>query len=151
MERDVLSLLKEILTRSSVVLSDLERITKTTRRQLIYRLDKINYLLKINNVDLISITETKKLVITNKTRDFLINYFFDSEINCYFLDKKERKIYIFLWLFLDCEYLSLQHFMSRLKISHATAINDIAEYNEQLKKRACSNKLYSQRWILLKW
>lgn len=134
MERDVLSLLKEILTRSSVVLSDLERITKTTRRQLIYRLDKINYLLKINNVDLISITETKKLVITNKTRDFLINYFFDSEINCYFLDKKERKIYIFLWLFLDCEYLSLQHFMSRLKISHATAINDIAEYNEQLKK-----------------
>lgn len=134
MDKDIIALVRLIVKRSFTTLYDVEKETDATKRQITYRLDKLNQLIEDNGFQAIILGSQKEFLIEEATRDFLVQFLFDSHEDIeYYLDRDERKIYLYLWMFIDREYLSLQHFMSMLQVSKSTVIQDLSELTDELK------------------
>lgn len=139
MDREIFFLIKSIMKRSFYTVDDAQEETDSTRRQITYRLEKVNQLVERVGLLPITIGTKKEFLIDVKTKDYLINYLFESNENIsYQLSSDERKIFIFLCLFLDREYLSIQHFISYLDVSKSTIIQDITGLSDDLLKHDIS-------------
>lgn len=136
LDKDIIQLIRKLVNRSFMTLTEIQNETDATKRQIMYRLEKLNILIEDNNLIPITIGNQKEFIITNDTRDFLVEFLYEinDDIDYYF-DREERKIYIYLRLFIDREYVSLQHFISTLQISKSTIIQDINELSHELKEQ----------------
>lgn len=128
MDNDLITLIKILNKKSYLTLKDLEIATKATKRQVTYRLDKINNLLKSEGLPIITTSGKKELLIDNSTREFLVGFIHEmKKDDIYYLNKKERLAYIYLMLFLNPEYIALQHFIDALQVSRSTVLLDFKD------------------------
>lgn len=128
MDNDLITLIKILNKKSYLTLKDLEIATKATKRQVTYRLDKINNLLKSEGLPIITTSGKKELLIDNSTREFLVGFIHEmKKDDIYYLNKKERLAYIYLMLFMNPEYIALQHFIDALQVSRSTVLLDFKD------------------------
>ena len=128
LDKEILLLLKSIIKRSFYTVSDAQKDTNATRRQIMYRLEKLNQLIEDYELLPVVLGHQQEFLVDVETRDFLIQFLFASnEDITYHLNREERKIFIYLCLFVDREFLSLQHFMSYLDVSKSTLVQDLNE------------------------
>lgn len=128
MDNDLITLIKILNKKSYLTLKDLEIATKATKRQVTYRLNKINNLLKSEGLPMISTSGKKELLIENNTREFLVGFIHEmKKDDIYYLNKKERLAYIYLMLFMNPDYIALQHFIDALQVSRSTVLLDFKD------------------------
>ncbi len=133
MDFETLNLINLLISRPIVFLFDALIVLDATQRQVLYRLDKINYYLESSRQPIITLGENKEFQIHESTRIHLFDYLYSqNQMSEYNMNRQERKKYIYLMMFINQEYLSLQHFLQTLKVSRSTLLQDIRELSESL-------------------
>ena len=96
MDKEIVTLVGMILRNSFLTIFDVLTETNATKRQITYRVEKINQLLIDSGKLPILIGNQKEFLIDGESRNFLANYLFDLKDNLeYYLDRSERKMYLF--------------------------------------------------------
>lgn len=135
MDKNLIALIKILIKKSYITRTDLEVETNCSKRQITYRLEKINDLVEAKKLPPIEYGNQKEIIIKTETKNFLIEILRKSyNDKFYYFDKRERIIYLYIMLFMNLEYLSLQHFMSSLKVSRSTILNDLKDLEQELAK-----------------
>ena len=133
MDKDVVALIQALIKKTYVSLMDLEIETNATRRQVNYRLEKVNVFLKNQGFLAVQIGSEKEVIIPSETRGYLIRFIHEVRSNdSYYLSKTERRAYIFLMLFINEEYIKLCHIVDSLNVSRSTVLLDIKDLNIEL-------------------
>lgn len=141
MDNEVLTLIQFLSKKSLITLRDIESAHNITRRQATYRIEKLNDLLKRKNVEQLTIGSTKEIIISESTKKAINTLLLEtSTSNTYYLSKKERQIYMYLMLFLDLDYLSLNDFIDCLQVSRSTVLLDFKELLQVLEERGIQVK-----------
>lgn len=138
MDNDVLVLIQFLSKKSYLTLKDIERGIQVTRRQALYRIDKLNILLKGEGSPLISIDSTaaKGISIESETAEAMKKLLFkNAKEEQYYLDRNERMVYMYLMLFLNLDFVSLNHFVASLHVSRSTVILDLKELTQKLAEK----------------
>lgn len=139
MDKDILELIKVLVTRNTINLEAVQKKIKSTARQIQYRLDKVNQILSENNLPIITIDNNKSFIVLDDSKKFMINLVFNNKEDIdYYFNRNERIIYIFLSLFLSEEYVSMFHFKDDLDVSRSTIIQDLKELEKWLE----NNNIY---------
>lgn len=108
-----------------------------TRRQAKYRIQKLNDLLKEEEVPpiLVSSSATKDIVVSDDTKRVINSLLKDIDQNdVYYLSKKERLIYMYLMLFINKAHLTLNDFIDSLQVSRSTVLLDLKELTQTLEE-----------------
>lgn len=133
MDQELALLIDTILSRTMMTTADLETELQLTKRQLLYRLDKLNTLVQNHGYPAIVVGAAKELQMASETRKFLLSFYLEHPVkNQYYFNKQERMIYIYLLLFMNSDYVSLQHFIQGLQISRSTVLLDLKDLQEEL-------------------
>lgn len=143
MDNDILALMQFLSKKTIFTLKDIEHAINVTRRQATYRIDKLNELLKKKHVPLIATmsSSTKNIIIDDETRTAISKLLKEiSHSDVYYLSKKERLIYMYLMLFMNSEYLSLNDFIDSLGVSRSTVLLDFKELVQTLEERGIQVK-----------
>ncbi|SBW08233.1 putative transcription antiterminator [uncultured Eubacteriales bacterium] len=128
-------ILKVLLERTLITTKELESITGLTNRQLMYRIDKINDLFRAKKVPLLSLKHNKGIVLSEETRAAAIQMMKQySDEKKYYLNKDERLAFIYLALFINLDYLSLNHFTDAMKVSRSSVILDLRDLKQILEE-----------------
>ncbi|WP_207670905.1 BglG family transcription antiterminator [Caloramator sp. E03] len=135
MDKELALILQLLLERTLITTKELKDITGLSIRQITYRINKINDLLKSKNIALISIGYNKNIIIQSETRDAIreIIHLYNSENN-YYLSKDERLIFMYLNLFINLDYLALNHFIDSMKVSKSCVLMDLKDLTQLLSK-----------------
>ncbi|MEG0094070.1 MAG: BglG family transcription antiterminator [Erysipelotrichaceae bacterium] len=113
-----------LLSKSSfLTLKEIETQTSSTRRQIYYRLDKINQELVDRKLEV----SKGSITITEDIRNKLITLMNEDNESEYFLSSKERQLYMYLYMFIGIPYISLNHFIDSLKVSKSTVLNELKD------------------------
>lgn len=136
MDKEIVVILEALLNSSSITATSLQEEYNYTKRQVIYRINKINDMLKAKKVPLIYLKSNKEIVINKETKEEIKvilgkNY----SKNTYYFSKEERILCIYLMLFINMEYLSINHLTDFLKVSRSTANSDFKELLPELKEK----------------
>lgn len=137
MDKDILILMKFLSKKSFITLADLENSLEMTRRQVKYRIQKLNDLLKEEEVPpiLVSSSATKDIVVSDDTKKVIKSLLKDIDQNdVYYLSKKERLIYMYLMLFINKAHLTLNDFIDSLQVSRSTVLLDLKELTQTLEE-----------------
>lgn len=137
MDKDILILMKFLSKKSFITLADLENSLEMTRRQAKYRIQKLNDLLKEEEVPpiLVSSSATKDIVVSDDTKKVINSLLKDIDQNdVYYLSKKERLIYMYLMLFINKDHLTLNDFIDSLQVSRSTVLLDLKELTQTLEE-----------------
>lgn len=137
MDKDILLLMKFLSKKSFITLADLENSLEMTRRQAKYRIQKLNDLLKEEEVPpiLVSSSATKDIVVSDDTKKVINSLLKDIDQNdVYYLSKKERLIYMYLMLFINKAHLTLNDFIDSLQVSRSTVLLDLKELTQTLEE-----------------
>ena len=137
MDKDILILMKFLSKKSFITLADLENSLEMTRRQAKYRIQKLNDLLKVEEVPpiLVSSSATKDIVVSDDTKKVINSLLKDIDQNdVYYLSKKERLIYMYLMLFINKAHLTLNDFIDSLQVSRSTVLLDLKELTQTLEE-----------------
>lgn len=128
MDKELLIILELLLKRTLVTAKELNDKTGLSKRQIAYRINKINDLLKPKKATSISFGANQEIVLNSETRDALLEilYQYDSGKK-YYLSKEERLAYMYLMLFMNMDYLSLNHFIDSMKVSRSSVLLDFKE------------------------
>lgn len=133
MEVELLLLMQSIANKAYLSVDDLMIQTKVSKRQIMYRLDKINQILKTSNQLTIQLSSNGELVITPDIRSAIeLILHTQQQVQPYYLNKEERQNYLFLMMFLNFEYLSLQHFINSLQLSRSTVLQTLKTLSDEL-------------------
>lgn len=138
MDNEIMALLQFLSKKSYLTLKEVEMGIHVTRRQATYRIEKLNQLLKSKHVPpiLLGSSSAKDFRISDKTKKAIEEMIYELSHNeMYYLNKKERMIYMYLMLFMNMEYLSLQHFIELLGVSRSTVLLDFKELVQTLEDR----------------
>lgn len=141
MDKELILILKLLLERTLITTRQLKDATGLSIRQITYRLNKINDLLKSQKVPPISLGYNKDLILKSETRDAILDIIqkFDSEKQ-YYLSKDERLAFMYLTLFINLEYLSLNHFTNSMKVSRSSVLADFKDLEQILEKNGINIK-----------
>lgn len=119
-------IIQKILERPFIEKKDLLRQNNLTPRQVDYSLDKINSWLDSNSYKPIVLNNHDQLTVDYETKEILIKEISDRIPGKeYILSSQERIKSIYFLLFLDTEYLSINHFIDALKVGKTTIMNDL--------------------------
>ncbi len=123
-------IIQKILERPFIEKNDLLRELKLTPRQLEYTLEKINSWLRANSCAPIIINNRDQFTIHDETKELLLKEISEGLTRKeYVLSSQERTKYIYFMLFLDPEYLSINHFLDALQVGKTTFMNDLKALN----------------------
>lgn len=141
MDKELILILKLLLERTLITTKELEDISGLSTRQINYRIGKINDLLKSQKVPPISLSSNKNLILKPETRDAIVEIIqqHDAE-NKYYLSKEERLAFMYLMLFINMDYLSLNHFINSMKISRSSVLMDFKDLEQILTENGISIK-----------
>ncbi len=141
MDKDIVSILQVILNNTLITIEGLQEETNSTKRQVTYRIDKINEILKAEKLPRITLGNNKNIIVEEKTRDALKRILKkDYSKNTYSFSKTERYLYMYLMLFINMEDISINHFIDSLKVSRSTVNLDFKSILPYLKKRGIQVK-----------
>lgn len=137
MDNEIIMLIQFLSQKSYLTLKEIEIGINITRRQATYRIEKLNALLKSARVPLITIgsSSAREIVIQEETRRAMIRMAEEvKKGNQYYLNKKERLIYMYLMLFINPDYLSLNDFIDSLGVSRSTVLLDFKDLSKMLEE-----------------
>lgn len=135
MDHEIMNLLQMLSKKKYITLKEIELNSNITRRQATYRIEKINEILKFYKISPITIGSSKEIKIDDKMRKKLGIILHEmEESNEYYMNKRERQIYMYLMLFMNHEYLSLNDFINFLKVSRSTVLLDFKELMQILEE-----------------
>ena len=146
MDHDLISLMQILSTNSFPTLKDIETTTNATRRQAMYRIEKLNKLLKAENIPAVTVSSAppREILISEETLAAIKRLLEESSAShAYYFSKKDRLIYMYLLLFINLDYVSLNHFIGSLKCSRSTVLSDLKELKQVLEKdgiELCNNR-----------
>lgn len=133
MDNDLHALIRLLIKKSVLSIKEIEVETGATRRQVTYRLEKLNYFFEEKHLPLIIISHQGELVIEDQTKRELRHLLVSGDHgNSYVMNKKERMLYLYLMLFLDLEDVSQNDLVDALKVSRSTALLDFKELQQDL-------------------
>lgn len=136
MDKEIESILRILLNSTVVTTKGLQDETHSTKRQVAYRLGKINALLKAYKVPLISLGSQKDTIIPKQTKDAIKDILEQKySKNTYYLSKAERIQYMYLMLFINMDDVSLNHFIDSLKVSRSTVNLDFKDLVQILERK----------------
>ncbi|SDZ65660.1 Transcriptional antiterminator [Evansella caseinilytica] len=132
-------IIQKMLERPFIEKKDLQKQTSLTQRQIDYSLDKINTWLCSNRYKPIILNNHDQLSADYQTREILLKEISNSfPINEYILNRQERVKFIYLLLFLNTEYVSMNHFTTALKVGKTTIMNDLKALEVNLMEKQIS-------------
>lgn len=135
MDKDTIAIINILSKRTLITVNELEEKTESSKRQLAYRIKKINELLKAKKLPLIAVGYNKDIIVQADSRKYLNEILKQSKFSrSYFLNKEERLAYIYFMLFINLDYLTLQHFIDALKVSRSTVLSDFKDLTLQLER-----------------
>lgn len=128
MDKELILIVELLLKRTLVTSKELNDKTGLSKRQIAYRINKINDLLKPKKVTPISFGSNQDIILKPETRDALLEiiYQYGSEKK-YYLSKDERLAYMYMMLFINMDYLSLNHFIKSMKVSRSSVLLDFKD------------------------
>lgn len=132
MDKELVLILQLLLKRTLITINILEEETGLSKRQITYRINKINDLLKSKKAPHIFLGYNKNLVIELETRDVILEII-NEYASEYYLSKGERLAYMYLMLFINLDYLSLNHFIDSMKVSRSCVLLDFKDLVQELK------------------
>ncbi len=138
MNTELIKLMEYLSDKEVVTFELLEQTTQRTRRQILYRLDKINDLLKIHSLNPLKI-ENKKIMISREAQKVLKQEVQSQKNRLrrrdYSFEKEERIAYIYISLFIrkDQDYIGTDYLAAGLQVSRTTLFSDIKELKQTLK------------------
>ena len=133
MDNELHVLMRLLLKKSILNVKEIEKETGATRRQVTYRLDKLNYLFEEKQLPFITISHHGEILIKEETKHELRHLLKSGDQrNTYVMNKKERMIYLYLILFLDLDDVSQSDLVDALKVSRSTALLDFKELQQDL-------------------
>ncbi|MEG0361944.1 MAG: BglG family transcription antiterminator [Longicatena sp.] len=128
MDKELIVLLQLLSNRSFVNAQELEEETKASKRQISYRMAKINNLLLKKKVPEIAFGYQRDIIISPETRKEIIFLLQQVETDkAYYFNKDERLSYIFITMFLYLDYVSLHDFITTLQVSRSTVLTDMKD------------------------
>lgn len=135
MDKELVLILKLLLERTLITTKELQDATGLSIRQITYRINKINDLLKSQNIPPISLRYDKDLILKSETRDAIVEIIqqYGSEKK-YYLSKDERLAFMYLTLFINLDYLSLNHFIDSMKVSRSSVLMDFKDLAQMLEQ-----------------
>lgn len=141
MDKEIVSILQILLNSTLVTTKGLQEETNSSKRQVTYRLDKINDLFKTKRIPLLSLGANKDIIVPKETKD-VIKEILEKNYskNTYYFGKNERLLYIYLMLFINMEDVSINHFIDSLKVSRSTVNLDFKDLIPDLEKKGIEIK-----------
>ncbi|AYV71521.1 BglG family transcription antiterminator [Bacillus sp. PK3-056] len=132
-------IIQKIMERPFIEKQNLQEQTKLTQRQIDYSLEKINSWLASHHKKPIEINSYNQISVDYETRELLINEVSNTiPVDEYVLSSEERIQYMFLYLFINIEYLSINHFIDALKVGKTTIMGDLKALAAKLQHRGIS-------------
>lgn len=136
MDKEIISILQILLNNTLITTKGLQEETDSTKRQITYRIGKINDILKVKKAPIISLTTNKDIVVQKETKEAIKEILGENHSNnSYYFSKSERFVYIYLMLFINMEYVSINHFIDSLKVSKSTVNLDLKELIPKLEHK----------------
>lgn len=121
MDKEIVSILRILLNSTVVTANGLQEETNASKRQIDYRLGKINGLLKAHKAPPITLGAQKEIIVEKETRDVIKKLLKQKySKHTYYLSKNERLLYMYLMLFINMEDVSIPHFTDSLRVSRST-------------------------------
>lgn len=135
MDKKIISMLNILLNSTIITLKELEEETNSSKRQITYRLNKINHMLRGIKVPTISLNSSRNIIVQQDTKT-AIKELIDKNYSraTYYFSKTERLLYMYLMLFINMDYLSINHFIDSMKVSRSTVYLDFKNLIPELKK-----------------
>jgi transcriptional antiterminator/mannitol/fructose-specific phosphotransferase system IIA component (Ntr-type) len=135
LDKELILILQLLLERTLITTKELKDVTGLSIRQITYRISKINDLLKSQKVPSISLSYNRDLILKSETRDAILEIIqqYGSEKKCY-LSKDERLAFMYLTLFINLDYLSLNHFIHSMKVSRSSVMMDFKDLAQVLEE-----------------
>lgn len=135
MDNELILLMQALVKKMYVSLNDFMIDEKVSKRQILYRIDKLNQLLKDKSVSPVVIGSHNELILSNETKEVIMDLIKESSSSkAYFLNKKERLSYMYLMIFINPDYLTLHHFSDSLQVSRSTVLLDFKDLLAELKE-----------------
>ena len=135
MESNTYKTIHLLLNNPNISIREMIATENLTERQARYRITKVNELLKAENKKTITILKGNKIILSDESRDILEAMLSEALTTERFLfDKEERIVYMYLLLFLNLEYVSLNDFMDNLSSSKSTCLMDLKALEQELTR-----------------
>lgn len=126
MNEQIMEVLQKLLNNTSIKPEKLEELLHLSYRQLRYRLSKLNILLEENGQAPIVFRNGQSIFLPKETKITLMRLMdqYTSKKNYHF-SKKERGMYLYLMLFLNLDYLTINHLTDSLNVSRSSVLSDL--------------------------
>ncbi len=136
MDKELVSILQILLNSTLITTKGLQEETNSTKRQVDYRLNKINDMFKVKKAPLITLGANKDIIVQKETKDVIKEILKKNySKNTYYFSKTERLLYMYLMLFINIEDISINHFINSLKVSRSTVNLDFKNLLPDLEKK----------------
>lgn len=133
MDNELLVLIRLLLKKSFLTTKEIEAETGASRRQITYRIEKLNHMLKAQNTNTIRISTHGDIIMDQEIKHTLRLLLKQAKDDKYYvMNKKERMIYLYLMLFLNLSDVSQSDLVNALKVSRSTALLDFKELQQEL-------------------
>lgn len=133
MDNELLVLIRLLLKKSFLTTKEIETETGASRRQITYRMEKLNHMLKAQNTNPIRISTHGDILMDQEIKHTLRLLLKQAKDDKYYvMNKKERMIYLYLMLFLNLSDVSQSDLVNALKVSRSTALLDFKELQQEL-------------------
>lgn len=141
MDKEIVSILQILLNSTLITTKGLQEETNSSKRQVTYRIDKINDMFKVKNAPLVSLGANKDIIVPKETKDAIKEILEKNySKNTYYFSKIERLLYMYLMLFINMEDISINHFIDSLKVSRSTVNLDFKDLIPDLEKKGIEIK-----------
>lgn len=141
MDKEIVSILQILLNSTLITTKGLQEETNSTKRQVDYRLNKINDMFKVKKAPLITLGVNKDIIVQKETKDVIKEILKKNySKNTYYFSKTERLLYMYLMLFINIEDISINHFINSLKVSRSTVNLDFKDLLPDLEKKGIEVK-----------
>ena len=133
MDNELLVLIRLLLKKSFLTTKEIEVETGASRRQITYRMEKLNHMLKEHAANTIRISTRGDIMMDQEIKHTLRLLLKQAKDDKYYvMNKKERMIYLYLMLFLNLSDVSQSDLVNALKVSRSTALLDFKELQQEL-------------------
>ncbi|MCC0661930.1 transcription antiterminator [Clostridioides sp. ZZV14-6154] len=136
MDKEIVSILQILLNSTLITADELQEESNASKRQITYRINKINDILKVKKVPLIYLRADKDIIVKKDTKDAIKEILEKNySKNTYYFSKTERLLYMYLMLFINMEDISINHFIDSIKVSRSTVNLDFKDLIPELEKK----------------
>ena len=135
-DKEIVSILQILLNSTLITTNGLQEEFNSSKRQITYRINKINDMLKVKNVPLICLRADKDIIVRKETKKAIKEILEKNySKNTYYFSKTERLLYMYLMLFINMEDISINHFINSIKVSRSTVNLDFKDLIPELEKK----------------